>query len=203
MVESSRTTLLSNVARLRLEYSPDADVRLPARLFLKASRPDPNPELAASGLKEVAFYQTVAPRMPPGIVARCYDLARDPETRIFHLLLEDLAETHFVVTEWPLPPTREQCERIIETYARFHATWWNEPRLGTEVGTLQDEAGLRQWLEGYQRRFVAFVDRLGDRLPAERRRIYERVIASAWTLTSRYRSREHLTVVHGDVTFGT
>lgn len=98
-VESSRTTLISAIARLRLEWSLDADGALPSRLFLKMSRPDQNPDLAASVLKEVAFYDTVAPLMQPGIVPRCYDAARDPGTSAFHLLLEDLAETHFVVTE--------------------------------------------------------------------------------------------------------
>ena len=139
-IESSRTTLISAIARLSLEYSPDAEAHPPARLFFKASRPDHSPELAAGVLKEVAFYETVAPLMRPGIVPLCYDAARDQAANTFHLLLEDLAETHVVVTEWPLPPTTEQCERIIDTYARFHAAWWNDPRLGNEVGTFMDEA---------------------------------------------------------------
>jgi thiamine kinase-like enzyme len=197
-IESSRTTLISTIARLRLEYSPDAEGPRPSRLFFKASRPDHSPELAAGVLKEVAFYETVTPLMCPGIVPHCYDAARDQTANTFHLLLEDLAETHVVVTEWPLPPTTEQCQRIIETYARFHAAWWNDPRLGVEVGTFMDKAALRGWLQNYERRFAAFVDRLGDRLPPARRQVYERAIGSAWTLTSRYRSREHLTIVHGD-----
>jgi len=197
-IESSRTTLISAIARLRLEWSLDADGRLPSRLFLKMSRPDQHPELAAGVLKEVAFYDTVAPLLPPGIVPRCYDAVRDPAASAFHLLLEDLAETHFVVTEWSLPPTMEQCERIVDVYARFHAAWWNDPRLGAEVGTFMDDAAIGRWLESYQQRFAAFADRLGDRLPLERRRIYERVLASSSRLLARYRSRQHLTIVHGD-----
>jgi len=197
-IESSRTTLISAIARLHLEYSPDAEGHMPSRLFFKASRPDQSPELAAAVLKEVAFYEAVAPLTRPGIVPHCYDAARDQAASAFHLLLEDLAETHYVVTEWPLPPTTEQCERIIDTYARFHAGWWNDPRLGVEVGTFMDDAALARWFENYERRFAAFVDRLGDRLPVARRRVYERAIGSAWALTSRYRSREHLTIVHGD-----
>jgi hypothetical protein len=100
-IESSRTTLISTIARLRLEYSPDAEGPRPSRLFFKASRPDHSVELAAAVLKEVAFYETVAASMRPGIVPHCYDAARDQTTSTFHLLLEDLAETHVVVTEWP------------------------------------------------------------------------------------------------------
>ena len=197
-IESSQTTLLSAIARLRLEWSLDADERLPSRLFLKMSRPDQNPELATAVLKEVAFYDTVAPLMPPGIVPRCYDAFRDPAASTFHLLLEDLSETHFIVTEWPLPPTMEQCEQIVDVYARFHAAWWDDPRLGVEVGAFMDEAAIVQWLESYQQRFAAFADRLGDRLPPERRRIYERVLASWPRLLTRYRSRQHLTITQGD-----
>ncbi len=171
-IESSRTTLISAIARLRLQWSRDADGRLPSRLFLKMSRPDQNPELAAGVLREVAFYNTVAPLMPPGIVPRCYDAARDPGSTAFHLPLEDLAETHFVVTEWPVPPTMEQCERIIDVYARFHAAWWDDSRLGVEVGTFMNEAAIGRWLHNYQQRVAAFADRLGDRLPPERRRIF-------------------------------
>ena len=114
--------------------------------------------------------------MPAGIVPRCYDAFRDPDASTFHLLLEDLGETHFIVTEWPLPPSMEQCERIIDVY---------DPRLGAEVGTVMDEVAIAQWLESYQRRFAAFADRLGDRLSPARRRIYERVFACLLRLLTR------------------
>ena len=92
----------------------------------------------------------------------------------------------------------EQCEQIVDIYARFHAAWWDDPRLGVEVGAFMDEAAIAQWLENYQQRFAAFADRLGDRLPPERRRIYERVLASWPRLLTRYRSRQHLTIIQGD-----
>ena len=69
-IESSRTTLISAIARLRLEWSLDADEPVPSRLFLKMSRPDHNAKLAAGVLKEVTFYDTVVALMPPGIDGR-------------------------------------------------------------------------------------------------------------------------------------
>ena len=162
------------------------------------SRADQNPELAAGTVQEVEFYEAVAPRVPPGIVPRCYDAAREPATNAFHLLLEDLTETHVVVREWPLPPTLDQCELIIDAYARFHAAWWGDPRLGVEVGAFLDEAALGRRLEMYRERFAVFADDLGDRLPPARRRVYERVFASSPRLLARYRSRRHLTIAHGD-----
>ena len=43
IVDSSRPTLISTIARARLEWSGDAHVRLPSRLFVKMSRPDQIP----------------------------------------------------------------------------------------------------------------------------------------------------------------
>jgi len=34
-----------------------------------------------------------------------------------------------------MPPTRDQSERIIAARARFHAQWWDDPRLGVSIGT--------------------------------------------------------------------
>jgi thiamine kinase-like enzyme len=86
----------------------------------------------------------------------------------------------------------------IRAYARFHAAWWDDPRLGVEVGAFMDEAAIDRWLANYQQRFAAFADRLEDRLPWERRQIYERVLASSSKLLTRYRARRHLTIIHGD-----
>jgi hypothetical protein len=54
------------------------------------------------------------------------------------LLLEDLTDTHFIATEWPLPPTLAQCETMVRGLARFHGAWWDSPHLGTSVGIWVD-----------------------------------------------------------------
>ena len=88
-IDFSRPTLISAIARVRLEWSADAQGRLPSRLFAKMSRPDQNPELAPLVLKEVDFYDTVAPLLPPRIVPHCYDAARDRNTNAFQPRLHD------------------------------------------------------------------------------------------------------------------
>jgi hypothetical protein len=47
-------------------------------------------------------------------------------------------------------------------------------------------------------RFESFCDRLGDRLPAERRSIYEAFLAAMPRLTDRSRLRRNLTIIHND-----
>ena len=196
-VESPRATIISNVMRLRLAYSPPGDAG-PRTLFLKMARRDVDAAVARGGSREVSFYSTAAPLTPDGLLPRCYEARYLEEGPTFHLVMEDLSDTHGLVSPWPLPPTVEQCERIIETYARFHAFWWDHPQLGISVGRFSGEHELEGYLAGYERRFAAFADTLGDRLSPERRRIYERIFAMGGRLFERYRTRRDLTLVHGD-----
>jgi ecdysteroid kinase len=59
--------------------------------------------------------------MPAGLVPRCYDAAWDEETKAWHLVLEDLSESHAAPTARPLPPTMAQCETILGALAHFNA----------------------------------------------------------------------------------
>jgi hypothetical protein len=194
-VVSSRLATLSKVFRLEVRYShPTA---APTRFFLKTTRTGLAPELRVVGQREVAYYRDVAPYLPPGLVPRCYGAAWDDGASRFQLILEDLSESHAMVSEWPVPPTDAQCRRIVEVYARLHASFWDHPDLGRTIGTFID-APLTDWFDRYGQRFAAFADHLGDRLSAERRRIYERVIGAGDRLADRHRTRRDLTIVHGD-----
>lgn len=136
-----RTTVVSTIAPLRLEYSADAPSDAPARLFLKASRDGLDATLQSIiGQREVTFYRQVAPLMPHGPFVRYYD-AEYVDSR-FHLLFDDLSDTHTMLTQWPIPPTVSVCEQIIDTWAAVHAFWWRHPRLGRDIGTFADDAAI-------------------------------------------------------------
>ena len=194
-VESSRPTLISRITRLRLTY--DGAEGAPGTVILKTGLPDRADALSDGGRREVEFYTKVAAAMPH-LVPRCFEAVSDPDTKAWHLLLEDLSESHHIATIWPLPPTTEQCERILHALARLHATWWDHPDLGISVGAWPDPADADQYLKGISDRFKAFSDRLGDRLPRERRDLYARLIDAAPRLLPRIYARRNLTVVHGD-----
>src|SRR5205807_2212221 len=82
-----------------VEYSFDAPGEAPTRLLLKSSRDGLGAGLQAIvGEREVAFYTQAAPLMPGGPFPRCYDA--ECSSGRFHLLLEDLSETHMVLTQW-------------------------------------------------------------------------------------------------------
>ncbi len=159
--------MLSTIVPLRAEYSPDAPSEAPTRLLLKATRAGLDASLPSVGEREVAFYRQAAPLMPGGPLPRCYDA--EYSSGRFHLLLEDLSETHMILTEWPIPPSVEACERIVDTWAIFHAFWWRHPRLGREVGTFLDEAALAKIGAEYRGRYERFAETLGDRLWSEAR----------------------------------
>ena len=168
-----RPTIVSLAAPLRVAYSSDAPAEAPTSLFLKTTRGGLDPGLRSVGEREVAFYRYAAPLMPDGPLPRCYDAEFIDGS--FHLLLEDLSETHAIITTWPLPPSDEACERIIDAWASFHAFWWRHPSLGRGVGTFLDEAALAKITADYRERYARFAGTLDDRLWPGARAIYARV----------------------------
>lgn len=118
--ESSRETVLSRIDRLRLAYdgpAPDA----PRRIIVKTSRADRAGVGWNGGVHEVAFYNGIAAAAPGRLVPLCYDAGSDPATRTWHLVLEDLSETHVTSASWPLPPALPDCESIVDAHARHQA----------------------------------------------------------------------------------
>jgi hypothetical protein len=67
-----------------------------------------------------------------------------------------------------LTADRRQCEKIVRARAPFHAQWWDDPRLGTKVGTGLP-ADHRQ-LEAFDATVTRFFDCVGDVLPARSKR---------------------------------
>lgn len=194
-VKSAHPQLVSQVIRLGLTYDGAADG--PASIILKTGLTKCDGSVSKTGRFEVEFYRRLAGGEPVRFVPRCFDAAFDPDTKAWHLLFEDLTDTHDVATEPPLPPTREQCERILTTLARFHAGWWDDARLGVSIGTWL-EISAEPFSPRFVKLYESFADRLADRLSPERRGIYERFIESASSLLERYRTHRNLCVIHGD-----
>jgi hypothetical protein len=196
-VESARDTILSRITRVRLTFSGAAE-GAPRSLIYKTAHPDRMDDALQSGRQEVAFYGRIAPQMAARLVPRCFDAQHDTETRAWHLLLEDLTDTHTLATQWPIPPTREQCGAILRAHARLHASWWDDPRLGVSVGAWLDAEAMDRQMQHVARDFQRFADRVGDLLPPERRQLYEKLLEAAPRLLQRYHSHRNLTLTQGD-----
>lgn len=194
-VESAKTTVLSRITRIRLAYDGTA-AEAPKSLIVKTGLAMVSGQKWTGGRLEVAFYAQVGRAMNAAPLPRCYGGAWLPETNDWYLLLEDLTDTHAAVGPWPLPPPRDEAERIVSAWARFHAGWWDDSRLGTTVGRWLDPGDAQ--LKALEERFEWLADRLGERLSDERRDFYRRLIAAAPRLNRRYHSHQNMTVVHGD-----
>ena len=197
-IKLTKTLMVSVVSRLEVSYSADAPASAPSKLFLKVSRPNlsraVSPELNS---REVEFYHTVAPEMDDPPFIRCHAAAYSSEYDRSHLLLDDLTETHFQ-PEPPHPPSKSYCELAVECMAQLHAHWWEHPQLGKRVGKLFDEGGLNTFVGAVEKNVVRFIDFMGDELSAERRKIYERLLASKYEIWGRLTCATGLTVTHGD-----
>jgi hypothetical protein len=184
-------TLVSRIVRLRLTYEGLAE-EAPPTLILKICKPGRDPEG-----REVQFYKSVAPATPAGLLLRCFDAEHSPQAKSWHLLLEDVTDSHRIATQPPIPPTETQCRLIVGVLARFHAAWWDATKGSVSVVAPLDPAMVRdieRRLEGF---WANLSDRLGDRLSADRRRIYERFLAAPPYLP-RMATRKNLSIVHGD-----
>jgi hypothetical protein len=196
-IESSRATILSRITRLRIEYEAPSE-SAPKFVILKTGLSERAGRGLEAGRHEIAFYEGIASTTSNLPVPRCFSADANERTDQWHLILEDLTDSHFTVAPWPLPPTAEQCERIIDARARFHAALWDDPRLGISIGNWLDDAGIDQFFQRLATEVARFTERLGDRLSDERRSVYDRLLDAGPRLFARYHARANLTVVQGD-----
>jgi hypothetical protein len=171
-------------------YSTDAPPSVPSLLYVKASDGAMG---RRAGKREVEFYSAIAPVTADSPAPPCYHAAYDAESGAYHLLLEDLSQTH-VTVEREAPAARADVERMLDVLAPFHARWWGDARLET-VGLVDEEIVQNE----FNPDFAGFVDYMGDRLSGERRSIYERVLTTfPGLLAERLVPGRGLTLIHDD-----
>jgi hypothetical protein len=192
-----RDTVVSHITRLGLRYVGES-AGSPQSLILKTPHAAFAKPLANAGRHEVAYYTQLAPRAPAQLVPRCFDGSFDEESLAWHLLLEDLTDSHEIATQWPLPPSHGQAMAIVAALARWHAAWWDHAGLGETVGIWASTDDTAEHMETFASHYDRFADQLGDRLSEERRTLYRRFIDQSDRLSLRYHSHRHLTVTHGD-----
>jgi hypothetical protein len=181
--------------RLRLSYD-GTTAGAPASLILKVGLPERANARWDSGRYEVAFYTHVAEATPAALLPECYDAAWDEK----HKGLAPAARRPDGIAFCPDPladaPDAITGEAIVRARARFHAAWWDDPRLGTSIGAWLEPHDPQ--IQEFAEEFGRFADRVGDRLPPERRAIYEHLIEEGHRLNARYHSHRDMTLLHGD-----
>ena len=122
-----------------------------------------------------------------------------PDTKAWHLLLEDLTDLHVIATTvaiaaddgamraHPVRAGAPPC-RMVGRSPSWRLRWERGSTPTPQTSSCKD------WRTNSR----IFADRLGDRLSRDRRDLYERFLGAAPGLLARYHSHRNLTVVHGD-----
>lgn len=137
----------STSGSLRLRYAPDALGERPARLFLKLVDTDLG-DGEFFGPSEVDYYTRDYVDVPGAPLLRCYDAGYSDALRRYHVLLDDVSETHVNASE--KEPTLAYGLALAEGLAALHARWWGGERLA--------EAGAPIHGAGHIRSFVAIAE---------------------------------------------
>src|SRR5262249_54283078 len=124
----------SQHAKLALRYAEGSQGALPQRLFLKMVKTDGGD--GAFGPSEVTYYTRDYVDVAETLLVRCYDAAYSEEKRRYHLLLDDLSETHVEASR--KRPTLDHGLALAEGLAAMHARWWGAQRLAEAAGPLHN-----------------------------------------------------------------
>lgn len=139
----------SRNARLRLTYAPGSRGLLRS-LFLKMSHPDLAPR------SEVDYYARDYVDLPDAPLPRCYEALYADDPPRYHLLLEDLSDTH--ASGHGRQPSAAYADALADALAALHAHRWRAEQLAAigarypgarEIAAYVDQArpGLEPLLE--------------------------------------------------------
>lgn len=146
--------------------------------------------------REIRFYDEIADEVELRTPKRYYS-AMDRETQEYIILLEDLAPA--VVGDHAAGCTLAEADLAIRSIAKFHATWWDHPRLEEIADWMPPVDGPvhQSGQQSYQDAWGPFIENFGDRLSPEMKRIAEQIGQNVIKLQSSISDRPH-TIVHGD-----
>lgn len=186
----------SSNARLALTYSADARGERPSSLFLKLVDTDTGDgEFFLPS--EVTYYTRDYINLPDAPLVRCYDAAYDAAINRYHLLLDDLSDTHEAA--YDLVPNLAHGMAFAEATAILHAHWWGERRLRAYDAPFHNAAHIRRFVTMGQPGIKHVLGKFGEKLkphwPGQINRIFEKLPER---LVSRAQDRTHFTRIHGD-----
>lgn len=187
--------VLSTSIRLNVNYTADSQGDRPSRLFLKLVNADQGDEFF--GPSEVNFYARDYVGVQGVPLVRCYDAVYSAETLRYHILLDDLSETHLAATA--KPPTLEHGLALAEGLAALHAHWWGEKRLVEGGAPLPTAEHIKRFVAiaepGAERIIGRYPDELAPHWPELIREIYAR---HPQAMIERTQDGNGFSLIHGD-----
>jgi hypothetical protein len=190
---------LSTSARLSLRYTADARGDLPQRLFMKLVNIDREDEFF--GPSEVNYYTRDYLGVTDAPIPRCYDAAFSAGQQRYHILMDDLSQTH--VEAYTKTPTLAYGLALAEALASLHAHWWGAERLAAGGEPIPSAQAIQRFVEvarpGADHILAACADDLAPHWPQAIRELLD------WhpqAMIERTRSGAGFTLIHGDVNGG-
>ena len=173
---------LDVVARVTPTYDQASD-RAQASLVVKISSPEATYRRIGNFYnayeREFRFYETVAPGSTIRL-ARCFGRDSDAETGAHVLILEDLAS--LAAGDQVKGLTPQQARATVETIGRFHAEWWDAPRLATldwmprrNLSAARFQAAWPKFCERFAAQLSPSAIALGDQLAAQLETLLEQI----------------------------
>src|ERR1700758_4009919 len=126
---------------IRVDYNPTGhQAGLPTRLFSKsASSFQSRLMLVAGGVteSETIFYRDVRPQLDRLRSPRSHHAAFDPKTYRSIVVMDDLTADGWSFPD-PMQDTisRQDAEDMVDQMAYYHATFWDDSRLSSQLGRL-------------------------------------------------------------------
>ncbi len=185
------------VARLTLTYDSQ-ELGAPQSMFVKVPATDTSVRatLNEGGIyeREVRFYGELAPEIELS-TPQCFYRATDREAGDHVLLLEDLAPAR--VGDSVAGCSDEDSELAVREIARFHAAFWESPRLATLewMRSFHRDADMKQ--EVYRECWPPFLEKLGNLWSPTLLEIGQRLNDNLAHISRRL-GEAPSTVVHGD-----
>lgn len=131
-------------AHIRVTYSADAQGTRPQKLFLKMTDTDTGDGEYFDD-SEVNYYLRDYVDVADAPLVRCYDGAYSAELHRYHLLLDDLSDTHIRALD--KPPTFEHALALADAFAIIHARWWGAERLAEYGAVMHSPSHIQRLID--------------------------------------------------------
>ena len=187
----------STGGRLRLRYVSGSAGARPRRLFLKMVDTEASSGDEFFGDSEVTYYTRDYLGVEGVPLVRCYDAAYSAELERYHLLLDDLSETHVQAAN--KKPTLEYGLALAEGLAVLHAHWWGGARLAQAGAPMHDADHIQRFVDiaepGVSHIVNSFAAELKPHWPDLMRSLYDN---HPQAIIGRTADSNGFTLVHGD-----
>jgi len=186
----------SKSAKLLVKYAGNAQGLLPERLFLKMVETDTGDGETFSD-SEVTYYLRDYAGVQNTPLLRCYHGAYSEALKRYHLLLDDVSQTHVQATE--KAPTLEYGLALADGLAALHAHWWGAERLARAGASIHDASHIQQFVDiarpGLAHIVRQFSSELKPHWPDRMRKLY---LHHPQAMIRRAQDSNGFTLIHGD-----